>query len=266
VLADAVRLEQILVNLLTNAAKYAEPGGHVGVRAERRGAFVEIEVRDTGMGIAPPMLEQIWQLFHQTERTLDRSQGGLGIGLAIVRRLVEMHGGTAEARSGGPGQGSSFLVRLPIAPAEAPPEASACSPAEPATPRGAAHRLRVLVVDDNGDAASALGEVVQAVNSEHEVRVAGDGPSALEVAAELHPDLVFLDIGLPGMDGYEVAQRLRAVHPRATLVAVTGYGREADVRRSAEVGFARHLIKPLQPGTVLEVLDAVTASASAGGT
>ncbi|MFT3776036.1 MAG: PAS domain S-box protein [Minicystis sp.] len=266
VFADAVRLEQILVNLLTNAAKYTEPGGRIDVYVERIGARVEIGVRDTGAGIAPHMLDRVWHIFQQAERTLDRSQGGLGIGLSIVRLLVEMHGGTVEARSRGLGHGSTFIVRLPVVPDE-----PARAPDDPARPAVAAppsasndtdtrepvRRLCVLVVDDNVDAASTLGELVRSQG--HEVRVVHDGLAALAAAEERLPDLVFLDIGLPGLDGYEVARRLRAAAPRPPkLVALTGYGQEADRRRAEQAGFAYHLVKPARPDVVLGLLKAAT--------
>jgi CheY-like chemotaxis protein len=262
VLADAVRLEQVLVNLLTNAAKYTDPGGRIDVPGARVGARVEICVRDTGVGIAPHMLDRVWHIFQQADRTLDRSQGGLGIGLSIVRLLVELHGGTVEARSRGLGHGSTFVVRLPTSkdePARAPDEHAAV--AAPPAPHHDPHTcergrtLRVLVVDDNVDAATTLGELVRSRG--HEVRVVHDGLAALAAAEEQHPDLVFLDIGLPAMDGYEVARRLRAAGPcPPKLVALTGYGQEADRRRAEEAGFAQHLVKPAQPDAVLGLLDA----------
>ncbi|MDC0739722.1 ATP-binding protein [Polyangium mundeleinium] len=263
VFADAVRLEQILVNLLTNAAKYTDPGGHIDLRVTRMGAQVEISVHDDGVGIAPHMLDRVWHIFEQVERTLDRAQGGLGIGLSIVRHLVEMHGGTVEARSPGLGHGSTFLVWLPLAPEE--PARASTVPALPATilptnHRNAGRRLRVLVVDDNIDAAGMIGELVR--EHGHEVRVVHDGLTALTAAGEQRPDVVFLDIGLPGMDGYEVARRLRASgHCPAELVALTGYGQESDRRQTAAAGFTQHLVKPAHPDEVLGLLDAVSAAA-----
>jgi len=265
VLADAVRLEQVLVNLLTNAAKYTDPGGRIAVQVQRTGGSVKLCVRDNGTGIAPQMLDRVWHIFQQAERTLDRAQGGLGIGLSIVRRLVELHGGTVEAQSQGLGHGSTFIVRLPVAPDE-PSRLSADAPRSPVDlpeasskdariPHDADRKLRVLVVDDNIDAATTLGDLLRAQG--HEVWVVHDGLAALSVAGEHRPEIVFLDIGLPGMDGYEVARCLRAASPHpATLVALTGYGQEADRRRAAEAGFTQHLIKPAQPDAVLGVLKA----------
>ncbi|MDI1445177.1 ATP-binding protein [Polyangium sp. 6x1] len=264
VFADAVRLEQVLVNLLTNAAKYTDPGGHITLSARRVGAQVELCVHDDGVGIAPHMLDRVWHIFEQAERTLDRSQGGLGIGLSIVRRLVEMHGGTVEARSPGLGRGSTFLVRLPLAPAE--PARALVEPASPmrslpTNHHRAGRRLRVLVVDDNVDAAHMIGELVR--HEGHEVRIAHDGLAALAVADEEHPDVIFLDIGLPGMDGYEVARRLRASgNCPDKLVALTGYGQESDRRLAAAAGFTQHLVKPAHPDEVLGLLDAVSAAAA----
>ncbi|UQA57492.1 ATP-binding protein [Polyangium aurulentum] len=263
VIADAVRLEQVLVNLLTNAAKYTDPGGRIAVHVQRTGGSVELRVSDNGAGIAPPMLERVWHIFQQAERTLDRAQGGLGIGLSIVRRLVELHGGTVEAQSQGLGHGSTFIVRLPVAPdapsrpsadAQRPPVESPQTSSENArTPHDADRKLRVLVVDDNVDAATTLGDLLRAQG--HEVRIAHDGLTALSVAGEQRPEIVFLDIGLPGMDGYEVARCLRAASPHpAKLIALTGYGQEADRRRAAEAGFTQHLIKPAQPDAVLGLL------------
>jgi CheY-like chemotaxis protein len=204
------------------------------------------------------MLDRVWYIFEQAERTLDRAQGGLEIGLSIVRRLVELHGGTVEAESQGLGQGSTFIVRLPVTPDEPArePVASPESSSDDArTPHGAARKLSVLVVDDNIDAATTLGDLVRAQG--HEVRIVHDGPAALAAAVEQRPEIVLLDIGLPGMNGYEVARRLRATDPRpATLVALAGYRQEADRRRAAEAGFTQQLIKPAEPGVVLGLLEA----------
>jgi CheY-like chemotaxis protein len=256
VLGDPVRLEQILVNLLANAAKYTDSGGSIAVSVRRTGAQAELCVRDTGVGIAPHMLDRIWHLFEQAERSLDRAQGGLGIGLSIVRNLVELHGGAVEARSPGLGQGSEFLVRLPIAPDDGvrpPREAPNALVEGPPRSQTRARPLRVLVVDDNVDAATTLGDLVRAQG--HVVQVIHDGPAALAAAREHRPDIVFLDIGLPGMDGYEVARHLRAAGPcPAKLVAVTGYGQAADRQRAAEAGFTQHLVKPAAPTAVIELL------------
>ena len=261
IFADAVRMEQVLVNLLTNAAKYTDPGGRIDIRVERIDARVQINVSDNGTGIAPHMLDRVWHIFEQAERTLDRAQGGLGIGLSIVRRLVELHGGSVEARSRGLGYGSTFIVALPVAPdepARALAESTHAAKEGPPTLRTGGRRLRVLVVDDNIDAAAMIGDLVR--EQGHEVRIVHDGLAALAVAGEQHPEVVFLDIGLPGLDGYEVARRLRASGKGpAKLVALTGYGQEADRRMAAAAGFTQHLVKPAHPDVVLGLLDAASS-------
>jgi PAS domain S-box-containing protein len=253
---DATRLAQVFGNLLHNAAKYSADGGRIALTAAREDGQVVVRVRDNGMGIARDVLPHIFEPFAQGDRALDRAQGGLGIGLTLVRRLVEMHGGTVAAHSDGPGLGSEFVVRLPAEPA-APPEAA---PAAPDSRRGGEHR-RVLVVDDNGDAAESLALLLQTIG--HETRVAHDGPGALKEAETFGPDVVLLDIGLPGMDGYEVARRLRRLEPArsALLVAVTGYGQDEDRRRSKEAGFDHHFVKPVDPATLADVLHAGRAGA-----
>ncbi len=235
VLGDAARLQQCLVNLLSNAAKYTDPGGRIRVELLREGEQAVMRVQDSGVGIAPDMLPVIFDLFVQSVRTLDRAQGGLGIGLSVVRRLVEMHGGRVSACSAGTGEGSSFEIRLPLlhrSPVAAPAPVAAAD-----VPR------RVLLIDDNEDAAESLAMMLRADG--HEVRT-GFGPQdALTLAADWQPDVVLLDIGLPGMDGYEVARRLRAAGTSARLVALTGYGQPEDMQRSAEAGFDDHLVKPV---------------------
>ena len=239
--ADPTRVEQVLVNLLNNAAKYTMAGGRVWVGAEADADCVTLRVRDTGIGIAPELLPRVFDMFVQAEGSLDRSQGGLGIGLTLVRSLVSMHEGTVEARSEGPGKGSEFIVRLPRlrkSPAAAPVDPSVGdAPTKPAR--------RVLVVDDNVDAAESLAFLLR--TDGHEVDTAYDGVSALEKAHRLLPDVVLLDIGLPGMSGHEVAGRLRQEHRDRSLllIALTGYGQEEDRRRSQEVGIDAHLTKPV---------------------
>jgi PAS domain S-box-containing protein len=260
VYADAARLEQVVVNLLTNAAKYTDQGGHIWLTVElasREGQRPEecvLRVRDTGLGIAPEILPRIFDLFTQAERSLDRSQGGLGIGLALVQRLVEMHGGTVEASSA-LGQGSEFVVRLP---AVSPPQtlASSSPPTEKARPTGPA--LRVLVVDDNVDTVTTLALLVK--ESGHDVRTAYDGSEVLEAALNYRPNVVLLDIGLPGLNGFEVAKRLRQqpALQNAVLVAMTGYGQETDRRRSQEAGFDHHLVKPGDFRKLLQILATVS--------
>ena len=248
--ADPARLAQVLANLLNNAAKYTEEGGRVWLAAAREGAEVVFRVRDSGVGIPPEMLGHIFDPFTQVERSLDRSQGGLGIGLTLVHRLVAMHGGKVEAHSDGHGKGSEFVVRLPALGAGRPSEPSANGRRErPAEGKA----CRVLVVDDNRDVADSLVMILRMTG--HEVRVAYDGPAALETVETYRPEIILLDIGLPGMDGYEVARRLRQ-HPRlpnALLVALSGYGQEEDRRRSREAGFHHHLTKPVEPEALGEL-------------
>ena len=252
--ADPARLEQVMVNLLTNAAKYTDDGGHIWLTVQQEGDESVLRVRDTGVGIAPEILPRIFDLFTQAERSLDRSQGGLGIGLALVQRLVEMHGGSVTASSI-LGKGSEFVVRLRVV---APPERQPLPPpekkAQPATPT-----LRVLVVDDNVDTVTTLAMLVQ--ESGHATRTAYDGLMVLEAALDYRPDVVLLDIGLPGMNGFEVARQIRQqpALQRVVLVALTGYGQENDRQHSHDAGFDHHLVKPADFGKVLEILASVSA-------
>jgi PAS domain S-box-containing protein len=238
--ADPTRLLQVFANLINNAAKYTDAGGHIAVTSAVENGEAVVSVRDDGVGMTPELLTRAFDLFIQGTRSLDRAEGGLGIGLTVVRTLVKMHGGSVQAFSEGPGRGSELVVRLPLAsdavplPADRPPSARNATVAS----------LRVLVVDDNVDAATALGKLMELLG--HEVALAHDGPAALAAAAATSPDLILLDIGLPGMAGYEVAARLRAAgHTRAALVALSGYGREDDVRRAHDAGFDHHLVKPV---------------------
>ncbi len=239
--ADPTRLEQLISNLLNNAAKYTMPGGQIWVTALREGSEAVVRVRDTGIGVPPDVLDRVFDPFvQQTEGSLARTDGGLGVGLTLVRSLVEMHGGRVEAASPGLGQGSEFVVRLPAPPIEAGPPAE-LAPAT--TPRA----LRVLVVEDNIDAAESLATLLRLWN--HDVSVVHDGNTALETAREQQPEVVLLDIGLPGLDGYQVARRLREdLHlDHALLVAMTGYGQPEDRRRSQEAGIQYHFVKPVEP-------------------
>ncbi len=249
-LGDPTRLDQVMTNLINNAAKYTEPGGSIALEAGRSGDWAEVRVADSGIGIPAEMLPHVFDLFTQVDRALDRSQGGLGIGLTLVRRLVELHGGTVSARSDGPGRGSEFAVRLPLD-LSARPWAGPTGPDRPST---AAPR-RILVVDDQADAATILARLLRGRG--HDVRVAADGASALLAAAEHRAEVVVLDIGLPGMDGYEAARRLRDLPTTrdALLIALTGYGQEDDVRRALEAGFDYHLVKP----TDLDAIEAILA-------
>jgi PAS domain S-box-containing protein len=248
---DATRLAQVFANLLNNAAKYTNEGGRVTVTVERAGGEVVVRVRDTGIGIPAELLPRVFDLFTQGDRSLARSEGGLGIGLTLVRRLVEMHGGRVEAFSDGPGKGSEFVVRLPILERRRG-RRTGLAEAEAARPQTAARRI--LVVDDNQDAAESLALLLRAEG--HEVRTAPDGATALDLVPAYQPEVVLLDIGLPKMDGYEVARRLRAREGGrcGLLVALTGYGQEEDRRRATEAGFDAHLVKPADLGVLHELL------------
>jgi len=247
--ADPMRLEQILVNLLTNAAKYTESGGTIWFTAEHEGHDIIIKVRDTGIGIPPEKLPQMFELFAQGDRSFARSEGGLGIGLTLVRSLAEMHGGSVTATSEGPGKGSEFVVRLPAL--EAPAEEIPRLPVK--TPPSMAHRARILIVDDNVDMVQGLMTLLELLG--HDVQTAYDGPTAIERARVHKPEFVLLDLGLPGMDGYQVAIRLRQEpgSQDAVIIAVSGYGQEDDRSRSREAGFNHHLVKPVD-ATVLASL------------
>ena len=257
--ADAARLEQVVVNLLTNAAKYTDEGGHLWLSVEQEGDAAVLRVRDTGIGIAPELLPRIFDLFTQAERSLDRSQGGLGIGLCLVQRLVDLHGGRVEAYSV-LGQGSEFVVRLPLMLASMAPLPLPSPSTEKAAPPGKTRR--VLVVDDNVDAAQSLAMLLQALG--HDVRMAYDGPGAVEAALDFRPDMMLLDIGLPGLSGIEVARRIRqlAALKNIVLVAMTGYGQETDRQRSLEAGFDHHLVKPADFDQVQKILASVPEKAA----
>ncbi len=255
--ADPTRLAQIFSNLLTNAAKYTEPGGRISVTAAREGGEAVIRVRDNGTGIDPRTLPQVFDLFVQESQALDRSQGGLGLGLAIVRSMVTLHGGRVEAHSEGRGRGSEFTVRLPLteAEAEAGEVRAPAAPvqADPAPPARDAVPGRILVVDDNKDAADILSESLEVLGCQ--TQVAYDGPSALRLAETFRPEVALLDIGLPVMDGYELARLLRQQHAARgiRLIAVTGYGQSSDRQQSKAAGFDDHLVKPLD----LDVLESL---------
>jgi CheY-like chemotaxis protein len=251
--ADPVRLSQVLGNLLNNAAKYTEEGGRVSLSCERTANEVVLRVRDSGVGIPREKLTSVFDLFTQLDRSLDRSQGGLGVGLTLVRQLVEMHGGRVEARSDGPNQGSEFVVCLPIRAATEPPAAPAGGDINGAQ---VTHR-RVLVVDDNVDAAESLALLLRLWG--HDTRVAHDGASALAAGRNFGAEVAFLDIGLPGIDGYEVARRLRAMSGgnKIIFVALSGYSQEQDFCRSQEAGFVRHLVKPVDPTALQEFLESI---------
>jgi PAS domain S-box-containing protein len=243
IVGDSTRLAQVLSNLLNNSAKYTPAGGQIGLTVERQDRHVAIRVRDNGVGIPADMLPGVFELFTQDDRSLHRAQGGLGIGLTLARRLVEMHGGTIEAHSAGEGTGSEFVVRLPLASDDAKPPPDGAREGGAAAARPPARH--VLVVDDNQDSAESLGTLLKLLG--HEVRTAHDGPSALETAREFRPEVVLLDIGMPGMNGYDVARRMRTMPEvrDALLVAQTGWGQDDDRRQSKEAGFNDHLVKPV---------------------
>jgi CheY-like chemotaxis protein len=249
--ADATRMEQIVLNLLTNAAKYTPAGGRIALTATVEGATVMIRVEDNGVGIVPERLPEMFQLFAQGERSIARSEGGLGIGLTIVQKLVEMHGGRIDAHSGGPNQGSAFTVCLPLT------RRGAARGEKPETTAARETRgRRVLIVDDNVDTAQGLSRLL--ARAGHFPQMAHDGLQALERARELQPEAVVLDIGLPGMDGLEVVQRLRQEEAcaRATIIAVTGYGQPADRQRALDAGFDHHMVKPVDLEKLMALLNA----------
>jgi CheY-like chemotaxis protein len=244
---DRVRLTQVFANLLTNAAKYTDPGGHIWLSVRREATHVVLSVRDNGIGIPSSQLASVFDMFTQVDRFDRRTQGGLGIGLTLVRSLVAMHGGQVEARSAGMGAGSEFVVELPLA--AGGPSNEETSDAFPRLPP-----RRVLIVDDNRDAAETLGALLTEMGAT--VSIADCGPAALESLAPFLPDAVILDIGMPGMDGYEVARRIRS-HPQCgavLLIALTGWGQEHDVRRSDEAGFDHHIVKPADMGKLRALL------------
>ncbi|HWG46278.1 MAG TPA: ATP-binding protein [Gemmataceae bacterium] len=250
---DKVRLIQVVSNLLNNAAKYSEGGGHIWLSMESAGGEAVVRVRDTGVGIDPDLLPHIFDLFMQGDRLPDSSQSGLGVGLSLVRKLVDLHDGTVQASSDGPGQGSEFVVRLPLT-QEKGQEADEDRPVlqHPAVAKTCGHR--VLVIDDNVDAAESIAVLLRLWG--HDGRTAYDGKAGLEVARVYEPEIVLLDIGLPGMSGYEVARLLRQEFgcDRPTLVAMTGYGRKEDYRRSKEAGFDHHFTKPVDTDALQELL------------
>ena len=236
--ADIHRLVQVIANLLTNAAKYTPDGGHIALAVHGDGSHARITVHDNGVGIPPELLPHVFDMFVQGQRSADRSQGGLGIGLSVVRRLVELHAGSVSVASDGPGRGTTVQIRLPLSSVPA----SRAEP--PPTPRRSANGRRMLVVDDNVDAADSLAQLLR-LNG-HEAETAYDGRQALERMRARHVDVVLLDIGLPGMDGYEVARRMRAEHGSIGLVAVTGYGQASDVENAKSAGFDAHITKPAE--------------------
>ncbi|MGH2626539.1 MAG: hybrid sensor histidine kinase/response regulator, partial [Anaerolineales bacterium] len=245
--ADPVRLAQVFCNLLNNACKYTEPGGRIWLTAERRSNDLMVNVKDTGVGIPPDKLGSVFEMFTQIDRSLERSQGGLGIGLTLVKRLVQMHGGSVEAYSEGPGRGSEFVVRLPIL----IEKAKAKTPTAEQTPM-TAHRI--LIVDDNRDAATSLATLLKLTGNE--TQTAHDGLEAVEAAAMFRPDVMLLDIGLPKLNGYDACRRIRE-QPwgrNMVLVALTGWGQDDDRRQSKDAGFDHHMVKPVDLDALMKLL------------
>jgi signal transduction histidine kinase/CheY-like chemotaxis protein len=254
--ADGTRLGQVFLNLLNNAIKFTEPGGRVSLDASVRDGWLEAKVADSGIGIAPEMLESIFEMFAQADRSLERTTGGLGVGLALARRIVELHGGSIEARSRGLGQGSEFMVRMPVAGAGAEREEARSE----APGRALGSGSRVLLVDDNRDFAESLAIVLRTLG--HQVRVAHDGPSGIEAARDFRPEVAFLDIGMPGMSGYDLARELRAARGTAAtvLVAITGFSQPADRERAREAGFDDYYVKPVEISRLKGILEGRSAS------
>jgi len=247
--ADLTRLAQVFLNLLNNAAKYSRPGGHIHLHVEGQGSEVVVSVKDTGIGIAAEQLPHIFEMFAQVDRSLDTSRSGLGVGLALVKRLVEMHGGRVGARSEGLGTGSEFVVRLPlIVEVSEVPESGA------ATERAVRSSLRIMVVDDNRDGADSLAELLTMMGNH--TRTAYDGQSGVDAVGEFRPDVILLDIGMPKLNGYEACRRIReqAGGESVVLIALTGWGQDDDRRRSHSAGFDHHMVKPVDPVTLMELL------------
>ena len=259
---DQVRMAQLFGNLLTNACKYTPRGGRIWLTAERQGSSVVVKVKDSGVGIPPEMLGKVFDLFAQVDRTLDRSEGGLGIGLSLVKRLVEMHGGTVEAHSEGAGRGSEFVVRLPILLTK--PEGRPLSP--PAGERVPAPVRRILVVDDNRDSADSLAQLLSLTGND--TRTAHDGEEGVLLAEDFRPDVVLLDIGLPKLNGYEVCRKIREQPwgKGMAVVALTGWGQDDDRRKSKEAGFNGHMVKPVDLTELMRLLATISANGGAAVT
>jgi len=256
--ADVIRLAQVFANLLNNAAKYTGPGGRIAVTAERSGEAVAVTVQDSGIGIPEDMLARVFEPFTQLDRSLERSRGGLGIGLALAKRLVEMHGGAVEAHSLGIGHGSRFVVRLPVA-----AQQIAAQTAELSIPVAARGRNRILIADDNYDSATSLSILLN--DAGYDVRTAGDGVQALETAAQFRPDIALLDIGMPKLNGYDVARQLRR-QPwgrGVLLIALTGWGGADHRQQTAQAGFDHHLTKPVDPAALTRLLAELMSSSGA---
>jgi CheY-like chemotaxis protein len=250
--ADRTRLAQVFANLLNNSAKFSDRGQPIAISLQREGGDAVVRVRDAGIGIPPESLPKIFDMFGQAENDMTRARGGLGIGLSLVKRITELHGGSVEARSAGPGRGSEFVLRIPAIDRHQP---SAIEPTVMTPP--AALKRRILVVDDNTDAAESLAALL-AING-HETRLAHDGWQAMAEAKAFRPDVMFLDIGMPALDGHETARRIRQEPwgKDIVLVALTGWGQSEDRRRSKEAGFNHHLVKPADPNVVAKLISSL---------
>ena len=261
--ADRARLAQAFTNLLNNATKYMDPGGRIGITVRQDGSSIEVVVRDTGIGIAADRLNGVFEMFSQVETALSRSRGGLGVGLSLTRKLIEMHGGTVTARSSGLGQGSEFVVRLPLAgalPEHPPAHSPSMADAAATGGGGGSSNLRILVADDNKDAAETLAALLEVFG--HNVCQVHDGEAAVAAVQEFDPQLVLLDIGMPKLNGYESCRQIRAL-PRGdarTLVAITGWGQPEDRRKSTEAGFDQHLVKPVDPEALADLVSKLAAN------
>ncbi|HEY0512142.1 MAG TPA: ATP-binding protein [Thermoanaerobaculia bacterium] len=262
VMGDPVRLEQVVCNLLQNAIKYTPRGGRLRITVGAEDGEGVVRVSDTGVGLSPEMLHTIFEPFAQVESSRQRSEGGLGLGLPLVRSLAEMHGGRVEALSDGPGQGSEFIVRLPLLAEDArtarfrkPAPTPTLTPARPATPAAPTTGLHILVVEDHEDGRESLRELLEIWG--HKVSVAGSGPDGVEMAFSVRPEVALVDIGLPGLDGNEVARRIRSVlgGDAISLIAMTGYGQPEDRRRALQAGFDCYLVKPVDPAVLAQLLN-----------
>jgi len=259
--ADPIRLAQVIANLLNNAVKFTPPGGDISLAVSVEEGWATLRVKDSGIGIEPGRIEEVFGLFAQLDQSIERQHSGLGIGLALVRRLAELHGGTVTAASEGPGRGSEFIVRLPTVAAPALPIMAAAAPGE------APSRVRrVLVVDDNRDGGESLAAMVKLMG--HDARPVHDGPAALSAGAQWQPDLVIMDIGMPGMNGYDACVAMRATPwgRSALIVALTGWGQEHDRRRAEAAGFDRHVVKPIGVETLRTLCEDAQLSPQAAST
>jgi len=250
--ADGTRLTQVFANLLTNAAKYSPPRSTIELDAECQQGEVLIRVRDNGIGISPDMIDEVFGLFVQADRTAERAQGGLGIGLTIVKNLVEMHGGSVTVSSEGLNQGCEFLVRLPIAD-ELPVATEALT--APLLAKAPPHHYRVMVIEDNDDVRDTMKDMLEF--SGHDTSCASDGLSGVEAVLSVRPDVAFIDVGLPGLDGYQVVAALleRDPHLSTRLIALTGYGRPKDRERALAAGFDEHIVKPVTSSELLKLIE-----------